>query len=535
MMATPMYDVAIAGFGPTGAVAAALLGRRGISTFVCDRLRDVYDKPRAIALDHEIMRVFQELGIEGEVAQFTEPFTDSHFYGVDGELIKCMSTVEPPYPLGYSPSLVFTQPPVERALRRHMASLPTVTVSLGQTVTELAQAECSATLMLRAEDGAVSEVRARYLLACDGASSTVRGLAGLELQDLGFDEPWLVVDVLVNERGLAKLSRVSAQYCEPARPCSYIIGPGNHRRWEISINHGEDPRHLATPEGTWPLLARWITPEDASLWRQASYRFHALVASEWRAKQVFLAGDAAHQQPPFLGQGMCQGVRDVANLCWKLDAVLTDQAPDSLLDTYTAERKAHVTELTSRIKHIGQLIGERDVDAARARDQQLLAQAGGEVKPTPRQDLQPPIVSGEVSQTCLARQTHAARGTLFPQPWIARPEGRMRLDHLTGANWRLVLAGGPAAPLRAAALQARLDNGLVLVDLADPAWAEDEGVLAAWMQRHQTQAALVRPDHYVFGVSSSADELSDQLAQMHAFTNGRQMESAHGGREPAGR
>lgn len=512
-----MYDVAIVGFGPTGAVAAALLGRRGISTFVCDRLLDVYDKPRAIALDHEIMRVFQEMGIEDEVAQFMEPFTDSHFYGVDGELIKCMSTVKPPYPLGYTPSMVFTQPPVERALRRHVASLPSVTVSLGQTVTGLVQTEESATLTLAPADGTVSEVQARYVLACDGASSTVRALAGLELQDLGFDEPWLVVDVLVNDRGLAKLPKVSAQYCEPARPCSYIIGPGNHRRWEISINPGEDPRHLATPEGTWPLLARWITPEDATLWRQASYRFHALVARQWRAKRVFLAGDAAHQQPPFLGQGMCQGVRDVANLCWKLNAVLNEQAPDLLLDTYSTERKAHVTELTSRIKHIGQLIGERDVDAARARDHQLLAQAGGQVQPTPRQDVQPPIVGAEASPTCLAQQSNAAVGTLFPQPWISQLEGRVRLDQLAGVDWRLVLASNATDPLRVRACAAGGNSELTLVDLADQTFAEDEGVLAGWMQRHQTQAALVRPDHYVFGVSSSASELSAQLAQMQAF------------------
>lgn len=517
MTPQPMYDVAIVGFGPSGAVAAALLGRRGISTFVCDRLHDVYDKPRAIALDHEIMRVFQELGLEGEVAAFMEPFTDSHFFGVDGDLIKCMSTAKPPYPLGYTPSMVFTQPPVERTLRQHVASLTGVTVSLGQTLTGLVQAEDSATLSLCAADGAVSEVQARYVIACDGASSTVRRLVGLELQDLGFDEPWLVVDVLLNDHGLEKVPEVSVQYCEPARPCSYIIGPGNHRRWEFSINPGEDPQHLARPEGAWPLLARWITPEDATLWRQASYRFHALVARDWRAKRVFLAGDAAHQQPPFLGQGMCQGVRDVANLCWKLNAVLHQQAPDSLLDTYSHERKAHVTELTSRIKHIGHLIGERDIDAARARDHQLLTQANGQVKATPRQDVQPPIVSGDGSPTCLAQQSHAVVGTLFPQPWIARPEGRARLDHLTGTDWRLVLASSAADLLKASAQEASLQHGLVLVDLADQAWAEDEGVVASWMQRHQTQAALVRPDHYVFGVSSSAQELNTQLVQRHAF------------------
>lgn len=513
-MAQPVYDVAIVGFGPTGAVAAALLGKRGLRTFVCDRQREVYDKPRAIALDHEIMRVFQELGLEEELAAFTEPFTDSLFYGVDGALIKRMSTVPPPYPLGYTPSLVFTQPRLEEVLRRHVGQLASVTLALGQSVTGLQQGDGQATLDLQGDDGRSCTVQARYVIACDGASSTVRGLAGLQLDDLGFDEPWLVIDVLLNEHGLAKVPATSVQYCEPQRPCSYIIGPANHRRWEISINAGEDPQHLATPEGAWPLLARWITPDDATLWRQASYRFHALVARDWRSGRIFLAGDAAHQQPPFLGQGMCQGIRDVANLCWKLDAVLGGGAPDALLDSYGPERKAHVTELTRRIKHIGQLIGERDPAAARERDQSLLAQAGGVVQPTPRQDVQPPIGSAGDAACCLASPSHAACGTLFPQPWMLRAEGRLRLDHLAGTGWRLVLAANAGDAVRASARQQAGDGALTLVDLAEAGWHEADGVLAGWMARHQCQAALVRPDHYVFGIADSADALDGLLGQL---------------------
>jgi len=405
-------------------------------------------------------------------------------------------------------------------LRRHVAGLPSVTLALGQAVTGLQPGGEQATLSLQGEDGRLSTVQARYVIACDGASSTVRGLAGMPLDDLGFDEPWLVVDVLLNERGLAKVPATSVQYCEPQRPCSYIIGPGNHRRWEISINEGEDPQHLATPEGTWPLLARWITPDDATLWRQASYRFHALVARDWRRGHVFLAGDAAHQQPPFLGQGMCQGIRDVANLCWKLDAVLTGAAPDALLDSYGPERKAHVTELTRRIKHIGQLIGERDQVAARERDRTLLAQAGGVVQPTPRQDVQPPIGSAGDTACCLAGEAHAARGTLFPQPWIVRPGGRLRLDHLAGTGWRLVLSAAAGDRVRASAREHAGDDTLTLIDLADPAWHEADAVLAGWMARHACQAALVRPDHYVFGIADSADGLDSLLIQRSRHTRG---------------
>ncbi|WP_420226447.1 bifunctional 3-(3-hydroxy-phenyl)propionate/3-hydroxycinnamic acid hydroxylase [Pigmentiphaga litoralis] len=381
------YDVAIVGFGPSGAVAAGLLGGQGLTVHVCDRQHTVYDKPRAIAIDHEILRVFQQLGIVDKIAAHVEPFTPSEYFGVDGQLIKRLTMIEPPYPLGYTPSNVFSQPPVEQALREHVRGLPNVTVALGASVTAVTQDEASVCLSVSHDDGRTETVRARYVVACDGASSFVREQVGIRLEDLQFDEPWLVVDVLANERGLAKLPVTSVQYCEAERPCTMVIGPGNHRRWEISLKEGEDPVEVTRPEATWKLLSRWITPDDGELWRQASYRFHALVADRWRVGRVFVAGDAAHQQPPFLGQGMCQGMRDVANLSWKLGAVLRGDvhggAADRLLDSYGDERKAHVRELTSRIKAIGAVICERDIGKARARDAHLLAESGGVVRDTP--------------------------------------------------------------------------------------------------------------------------------------------------------
>lgn len=505
------YDVAIVGFGPSGAVAAGLLGAQGVRTYVCDKLHEVYDKPRAIALDHEIIRLFQQMGVAKKIKPYLEPFTDSVYYGVDGQVIKRMSTVAPPYPLGHTPSVVFTQPPAERILREHALSFPCVTVQLGQTLTQITQDAKLATLTIEGDDGQTSTVQARYVIACDGASSTVRSQVGITLEDLDFDEPWLVVDVLVNERGLAKLPTTSVQYCNPERPSTYLICPGNHRRWEISINPGEDPKQVATPEGTWKLLAPWLVPADATLWRQASYRFHALVASEWRSGRVFVAGDAAHQQPPFLGQGMCQGVRDVANLCWKLQAVLQAGAPERLLDTYGHERKAHVTDLTTRIKGIGQIICERDPVRARARDARLLVECGGVVQPTPRQDVQPALRAG-----LLAAQQHPARGTIFPQPWLLVDGDKQRMDDVLGCGWRLVIDRHADAALRQ---QARVlaRPGLTVVQLGTPDGTEAEGVLQRWFERQGCSAALVRPDHYVYGVASSAQELSEQLSALAAF------------------
>jgi 3-(3-hydroxy-phenyl)propionate hydroxylase len=496
-MDASVYDVAIVGFGPSGAVAAALLGQAGHRVLVCDRLGDVYPRPRAIALDHEIMRVFQGLGIAQAIEPYTEPFTDSCYFGVDGQLIRRMTMVEPPWPQAWTPSLVFNQPALEGVLRAAVARLPNVTVALNVECTAVRQVADGASLDLR--DG--HTVRARYVIGCDGASSLVRTLAGLTLDDLGFDEPWLVVDVLAHASGLAKLPRTSVQYCEPDRPCTYVIGPKNHRRWEISLRPGEDPVAAATPEGTWTLLRRWITPQDGELWRQASYRFHALVAQRWRHGRVFIAGDAAHQQPPFLGQGMCQGIRDVVNLGWKLDAALRGQATDALLDSYGLERRAHVAQLTLRLKEIGAVICERDPQQARERDQRLLGQAGATVQATPRQDVLPRLECG-----ALSADDAPGRGTLFPQPWLLTPAGMVRMDDALVPGWLLASAQSTDAPTG--------DGGLRgLTRLSLPHAPEAHAVLADWFDRNRCVAALVRPDHYVFGTARRMADVPGLLAQ----------------------
>jgi 3-(3-hydroxy-phenyl)propionate hydroxylase len=377
-------------------------------------------------------------------------------------------------------------------------------VDLGKEVVALDQKEQCVSVTTRDEAESEHVVTAKYVIACDGASSTIRRLLNIPLDDLGFDEPWLVVDLIVNDDAVAKLPSVCAQYCDPARPYTYIIGPGNHRRWEIMLHAGEDPRAVECEESVWKLLSRWLNPDDAKLWRAGSYRFHALVAHRWREGRVFLAGDAAHQQPPFIGQGMCQGVRDVTNLCWKLVSVLQGEAADQLLDSYEQERSRHVRTLTGRIKHIGASICERDPKAARARDEELLRQGGGKAPVVTRQEIVPPLQTG-----FLATANSFAVGTIFPQPRLSTSTGTALLDEVAGLGWRLFWDGRAGDDYPDVA-----QYGIQAMALGGNHARDSDGLAAAWFERHGCIAAIVRPDHYVYGVLSGPSHAEEACRQL---------------------
>ncbi|QEL27019.1 bifunctional 3-(3-hydroxy-phenyl)propionate/3-hydroxycinnamic acid hydroxylase (plasmid) [Bosea sp. F3-2] len=504
-------QVVVVGFGPAGALAANLLGQAGIRTLCVDRSREVYGKPRAIALDHEILRILDNIGVAEAVSPHIAPFDLSEHFGVDGGLLRRIGMVGTPYPLGYTPTMVFTQPPLEAALREHARRWQSLEVRLGTQVTAIVQDEHGVALELRDAAGSVGRVTADYVIACDGASSSLRGMVGLTLDDLDFDEPWVVIDLKVDADKLGRLPANSAHYCEPTRPAVYIVGPGNHRRWEIMLLDGEDPREMERPERVWQLLSRWLGPDDAILWRAASYRFHALVLREWGRGRVFFAGDAAHQQPPILGQGMCQGMRDATNLVWKLQAVIASEADRSLLDSYGEERSLHVRELIEQIKQIGAVLCERDPDEARKRDARILAESGGVPATITRQSVIPPLRAGLLSDS--ARD---GTGSLFPQPRVMAAAGEGLLDRVCGTGWRLVI-DAESQRWEQDELVALSDasRGLGITVLAltrdaesvSPAirsFGERDGILAGWFADHAASAVLVRPDHYVFGTGDAA-------------------------------
>lgn len=518
------YDVLIVGLGPVGAVAANLAGMHGLKTLVIDKALAPYDKPRAFGLDHEVMRIFGNIGIAGDIAAHVMPYRTSEYHTADGRVIKRIAPASQPYPLGWAPNYVFSQPAVEGALRANLASHASVGVELGTEALALSQLDGGNSVLLRGQDGAERRVGARHVLACDGGTSPLRTGLGLEMEDLQFDEPWMVVDLLVKPEAIDRLPPTNVQYCETGRPCTYVVGPGLHRRWEFMINPNETPASIQQPDAIRQLMARWLAPDEYDIWRASAYRFHALVLKQWRERDVFFLGDAAHMTPPFMAQGMCQGIRDAANLVWKIAMVQRGAAPAALLDTYQHERLPHVRHTTLVTKELGQVICERNPARAAERDARMMAEMDKAGAPTIRQSLIPGLSSGLLAPEGIGQA--GVRGVLFPQPQVEDNAGMQGLlDEFTGMAFRLVAApGADLAPLEQEL--ARWPGGaafpLAVVALSGDAapapgqLRERDDVLRRFMAQHQCQVVLVRPDHYVYGGAATTAEAAALLAALRA-------------------
>lgn len=467
MADTPAPDVAIVGFGPVGATLAHLLAAQGQRVLVLEREPAPYPLPRAVHFDDEVMRVFQGIGLAEAILPQTHVSPGMLFHDTHGRVLLDWSRPAAVGPQGWHASYRFHQPALEALLRETLAARPGVTIATGAAVTAV---EPDATGVTLHTTGATH--RAGWVVGCDGARSSLRDSIGGGLEDLGFDERWLVVDLILR-RPRPDLGDHSIQFCDPARPATYVRGVGDRRRFEITLHPGEAPGDRLAEAEVWPLLSRWVTPGDAALERAAVYVFRSAVARRWRAGRLMIAGDAAHLTPPFLGQGMCAGIRDAANLAWKLARVARGEAPESLLNTYQAERAPHAQAYIETAIRLGGLINTRAMAAALGD-----APDDGPV----RMESIAPALGGFA----------APFGRPVPQPFLA--DG-VRLDDRIGQRFAVLLVPRAAAALDAGLLDALSRRGAVLV--ADPA-------LTPWLEGLGAVAALVRPDRQLLGLASEA-------------------------------
>jgi 3-(3-hydroxy-phenyl)propionate hydroxylase len=503
-MSATGYDVAIVGYGPVGAFAALLLAEAGLRVAILERSREPVVVPRAVGLDGESLRAFQRIGLGDDVAAILQPprerdevsFTDSRRRRLFGLEIPRHGHN------GWRDVAFFDQPELEALLRERVAGRESIDVYLGCELVDLEQDADG--VVLKAAGAGPALLRAAFAIGCDGASSSARRLLGIEWLSLGYDQDWLVVDVVQTPQ--ARLPLVTMQVCDPARLTTYVCVKDPNRRWEFQLLPGETREEMLRPERIEALLRPWLPPEHYAIRRAAVYQFHAATAARWREGRVFLAGDAAHQTPPFLGQGLNAGFRDAVNLGWKIPLVLAGTCGERLLESYAAERDAHARDLVEWAVAIGKLM------------ETLAAREAGLPDPHPSADRSagygqgrnvPPLRGGVLVEA----QVRAGLpvGVLPRQPTVrSGPGGAFRLDELLGRGFAVVarkegdLRLGPEAR----EILQRLDGRTVGLEGLEVV----EGELDRLFDAHP--AAVLRPDRYVFGVVDGDRDLDALLREL---------------------
>lgn len=467
-------DVLIAGGGPTGVTLAVLLARRGVKVLVAEKDAKIYPLPRAAHIDHEGMRILQEAGAAEAVISTCRRASRYEFRNARGELLLCFEGSDRIGPGGWPGANMIHQPSVERALRASLAACPEAVVNIGWDLRTFAEDADGITAQIATPEGPRT-LRTRWLVGADGARSPVRKAIGIKFDDLGFEEPWLVLDMLVDDP--ARLPTANLQICDPKRPTTCILmGEGRHR-WEFMILPGETAEQVSDDAFIAQLMKPWNVEGAVRLERKAVYTFRARIAEQWRKGRVLLAGDAAHQTPPFAGQGLCSGLRDAANLAWKLAAVIKNGAPDSLLGSYQPEREPNLRATISMAIMMGRVVCTTSRWGAFLRDTKMrIGRALGKLPTEP--PAYPPLATG------LIMIGSPAAGSYFPQ---AVASNGARLDDVLGTDMWII-------------------SRRSLEENTFAPFAED---LRHWLDRYQTEAVLVRPDRYVFG-TGAADDLKQQ-------------------------
>jgi 2-polyprenyl-6-methoxyphenol hydroxylase-like FAD-dependent oxidoreductase len=533
----PMYDVVQIGYGPVSEIMALALARQGRRVAVFERWKERFALPRAVCIDHELYRVLCALGMGKRLPAVSHAGTQYRWFNAEWkELLSIDWAAES---ISGGPEVNFVhQPTLESMFEGVVKACPNVELNLGWEADEVTQTADYAEVVVReCETGEQRTVRSRYLIGADGANSLVRRAIGSTQEDRGFEADWLVIDVLPNE-GVTLDIPPAAQYCNPVRPTTIVpagIKDGRYfRRWEFMRLPHETRDELEHEHVAWQLLAPWVKPDQATIVRHKVYTFRSLLADRWRKGRLLIAGDAAHVMPPFMGQGMCAGLRDDWNLAWKLDLVLDGKADERLLDTYQPERRPHVSDVIDLSMYLGKIICIPDAQKAAECDAAFL---GGKAAPPPPF----PCLTDGILQRDRQGAVQAPAGLLSPHGSVRAGDRVGRFDDVAGLGFVLVSRSGEAEArlgMRQKAVLDAIGARRVVIAAADEArgaeLADLDGKFIPYMEQHAIDTMLIRPDFYLYGavaqasaVNALVDALADDL-QRHGVTlaDARELQAA---------
>lgn len=477
--------VVIVGAGPTGITAATLLAQYGIQCLVLERYEDVYPQPRAVHADDEVCRILARVGIYNEFAAISRPALGLRLLEPNMQVLaefgRDTTSVH-----GFPQANMFDQPELEALLRAKLKARPGAVLTGNAKVSGIAQTDSGRVRVIFTDRVSGNEhvVEAAYVLGCDGANSMVRSAIGAAMDDLRFEQRWLVIDVDTD----AQLNQWEGvhQVCNPVRAATYMRVGDRRYRWEFQLHPGETAADYQTIPDLLPLISPWLadTPaEELTLVRVADYTFRAQVANRWRDRNVFILGDAAHLTPPFIGQGMAAGLRDAMNLSWKLAGVLSSSLPESVLDTYQQERKPHVRAMILVAVSVGWAMtagGELGNFSRRVVMPWLHHLPGMRARAV--DGVTPPL--GKSAMVIKSRPRRGLAGTLCPNPVL---DNGVRLDAVVGNRFALVTSAALTDEQRSELCS----RGAAVVS-TDPGSELDH-----WLQRGRATAAIVRPDRTV--------------------------------------
>lgn len=520
-------EVLISGAGPAGVTIANLLGTYGIRTLIVDRSPEVLDFPRAVGLDDEALRTFQAAGLAQEMLKDMIQNVPMRMYTAKR---KCFAEILPSTrEFGWFRRNLFSQPLGEVTLRSGLERFPHVQLHVGVELTSLAQDESAVTATLRNAQGATKTVRASYLVACDGARSTVReGILKLPYEGKTHPAKWVVIECDQDPLD----APYTALHCEPERPYVCLRLPYGLRRWEFMLFPGEDSEQMLAPQKVRELLGRHVAnPERLNVIRARVYTHNSRVAGSFVVGRVCLAGDAAHITPPWIGQGLNAGLRDSFNVAWKLAWILRGRMRPDLLASYHDERYRHTKAMIDLADTFGAVLSQRNRLIAWVRDQFFMAIRNVpsvrdyvlqmKFKPMPR------FSKGVVHPGSTPAKSELI-GRMFIQPLVEREQGRAeKLDDIVGPRFALLSWRCDALEKAPASLRSRLESlgcdhyiatrsrsapneagsplqagpsGQLIQDL--------ENTLHFWFQGKDIDWVLIRPDRFVAAVGTRGESVS---------------------------